>query len=104
MRLASSLPKLEVWSISGELHDDIWDAVASLRSLRRLEFSAVTYFMADGILDFIEKLEMGNTGLVLDVMNSKSKLSWVEQGLIRGKITAEIRGEFKFSHNRGNYD
>lgn len=101
VRLASSLPKLEVGSINGdELHDDIWDAVASLRSLRRLEFSAVTHFTADGIFDFIGKLGIGNKGLVLEVMNSKSKLLWVEQGLIRGKITAKV-GEI--SHNRGNY-
>ncbi|MCJ1263484.1 hypothetical protein MMC22_003354 [Lobaria immixta] len=102
-RLTSSLSKLEVLSIDGDdISDDIWDAVASLRSLQILQFSANTYFTASGILDFIERLVPGNKGLVLDVMSSKSELSRKEQGLIQEKIAKKVGGVFEFVRSRGN--
>lgn len=58
-----------------------------LRSLRRLEFSAVTHFTADGMLDFIGKLGIGNKGLVLDVMNSK------RQALVGGARENHRKGQ-----------
>ena len=102
-RLTSSLSKLEVLSIDGDdISDDVWDAVASLRSLQILQFSANTYFTASGLLDFIERLGPGNKGLVLDVMSSKSELSWKEQGLIQEKIAKKVGGVFEFVRSRGN--
>ena len=102
IRLAGSLPKLRAWSTNGNtLSDDIWDAVASLRSLQMLEFGAVTHFTADGILEFIEKLGPGNKGLILDVLNSRIRLSKKEQKLIQEKITKKVGGEFGFFYNSG---
>lgn len=102
-RIASSLPKLEVLSIQAEVTDHVWDAVASLRSLQILQFSAGTYFTASGIHDFIKKLGPGNKGLVVDVMNSKNKLSREEQGLIQENIAKKVGGKFEFVRNTGNY-
>lgn len=97
MRLARSLPKLEVWSTSGDaLTDDIWSAVASLRSLRRLVFYSVTHFTPDGILNFVEKLGPGNKGLVLDVGSSEFNFSRKKQKLIQEKFTEKIGGEWVF--------
>lgn len=97
MRLARSLPKLEVWSTSGDaLTDDIWSAVACLRSLRRLVFYSVTHFTPDGILNFVEKLGPGNKGLVLDVGSSEFNFSRKKQKLIQEKFTEKIGGEWVF--------
>lgn len=103
VRLARSLPELEVWSANGDLLDDgIWGAVASLRSLRRLNFCAPTVFTVDGILDFIDKLGPGNKGLFLDVRNSARKFSWKKQKLIQERITEKVGGEFDYYYKRGN--
>lgn len=99
VQLASSLPKLEVWSTSGcELTDYIWDEVASLRSLRTLDFGAQTIFTVNGILDFIEKLGPGNRGLFLNVRNSKKNFSREKQMLM---IDRKVGGEFDFCYDRG---
>lgn len=104
LRLASGLPKLEVWVTSGDgLTDDIWSAVASLRSLRRLVFGAATHFTPHGILDFVEQLGLGNKGLVLHVNSPPSKFSRKEQKLIQEKFTKKVEGEFKIISNRGKY-
>ena len=104
MRLARSLPKLKVWSTNGcGLTDFIWGAVASLRSLWRLRFDAVTNFTVDGILDFIEKLGPGNKGLVLNVTNSQIRLSREEQKLIQEKIAKKVGGDFGITYNKCKY-
>lgn len=106
VQLANSLPKLEVWSTSGyRLTDAIWGAVASLKSLRRLDLNALTIFTAYGIVDFIDKLGTGNKGLVLAVMNADmdSELSPREQKLIETRIARKVEGRFEFGMSRGNY-
>lgn len=95
VRLASSLPKLETWSTSGyELTDDIWDSVASLESLRRLQLDELARFTADGLLDFIEKLGPGNKGLVLGIWSVE-----IEGGLIKEKIAGKVEGRFDLISN-----
>lgn len=102
VQLANNLPKLEVWSTSGcKLTDRIWDAVASLRSLRTLDFGAQTIFTVNGILDFIEKLGPGNRGLFLNVRNSKKDFSTDRQMLIQEMIDRKVGGEFDFCYERG---
>lgn len=104
IQLARSLPKLEFWTTSGfQLTDCIWDGVATLRSLRRLDLSASTSFTADGILKFIGKLRPGNKGLVLAVMNAEmdSELSPMELSLIRDAFARKVEGRFEFTLSRG---
>lgn len=61
MELARSLPKLEsLWSSGFVFGDAIWDDIASLKSLRKLEVYALTEFTAQGIYNFITKLGRGN--------------------------------------------
>lgn len=102
-QLASSLPKLEVWSTSGyELTDRIWGGVASLRSLRTLIFDAQTIFTFGGILNcFVEQLGPGNRGLFLNVRNSGRNFSRKEQNLIQERINQKVGGEFDFCYERG---
>ena len=104
VRLANSLPKLEIWVNNGyPLTDDIWNAVASLRSLRTLIFRGLTYFTVDGILEFIEKLGPGNRGLYLGVEKSRVKYSWENQKLINARISQRVGGGFNFNYKNVIY-
>ena len=97
VRLAGSLLKLETLSIIGcMLSDDIWDAVACLRSLQTLIFGATTKFTSEGILGFIEKLGPGNEGMVLSVMlwDPESDALGESYELIKGAIAEKVRGKF----------
>lgn len=97
MQLAGSLPKLQVWSTYAcVLTDDIWDDVASLRSLRRLNLRALTGFTVDGILEFIEKLGAGNKGLVIYEMHMAKKHSRKDRDLIQDMMAKKVQGKFKF--------
>ena len=103
-KLARHLPKLEVcWTSGYGITDAIWDDVASLKSLRRLELSAQTSFTADGILGFIDKLGPGNRGFVLAIMMAEmdSDLSEQEQSLIRETMAEKVGGRFDFTLMRG---
>ena len=103
-RLACSLPKLEVWSTRvHELTEDLWDVVASLRSLRRLEVDAITYLESYRIINFIEKLGPGNNGLVLDLTNSRDSVTPHEEKKIREGIAKKVGGKFKFTYNKRKY-
>ncbi len=102
--LARYLPKLEVWWTGGyRITDDIWDDVAALKSLRRLELSAYTQFTAEGILDFVQKLGPGNKGFQLAIMmaDPDCDLTEEEQSLIRETMTEKVEGRFEFTLMRG---
>lgn len=104
VRLANSLPKLQVWMNTGyPLTDDIWNAVASLRSLRTLVFGGPTIFTVDGILDFIEELGPGNRGLFLGVGNSNVNYSRKNRKLIKERITQKVGGGFNFVYKNVLY-
>lgn len=103
-QLARRLPKLEVWWTSGYgITDAVWDDVASLESLRRLELSAQTSFTAEGILGFIQNLGPGNKGFLLAVTmaDMDSDLSEEEQSLIRETMAEKVEGRFDFTLMRG---
>lgn len=99
--LAGSLPKLEALFIGGcQLTDAIWGGVATLGSLRKLEFAALTTFTANGILGYIEKLGPGNKGLVLSIVEEfdiRNCLSESDQDLIRETIFKKVQGRFEYS-------
>ncbi|KAL8896065.1 MAG: hypothetical protein Q9207_007889 [Kuettlingeria erythrocarpa] len=98
-RLARSLPKLEGWWTSGwGVTDAIWNDIAKLKSLRRLDMAALSRFTANGILDFILNLGHGNEGLALAITNADvdCDLSEEEQSTIRESIAARVDGRFEF--------
>ena len=103
-RLARSLPKLEGWWTSGwGVTDAIWQDIAGLKFLRRLDMAAFSRFTANGILDFILNLGSGNKGLVLAVMMADvdCDLSEEEQNMIRETIAERVGGRFEFQLQRG---
>lgn len=96
MRLANSLPKLEVWSTNGRrLTNASLNAVASLRSLRAVELGGLANCSADEVLDFIEKLGPGNKSMILS-MESDSLYDKME--LIDEKIKEKVGGMFDCAH------
>ena len=104
VKLAQHLPQLENLYTSGfGITDAIWDALATLQSLRSLVFNAMTRFTLNGILDFISKLGPGNRGLLLSVMNADPdyNLGENEQSLVRDTIAAKVDGRFDFTPFRG---
>lgn len=104
-QLARSLPELEEFFTSGYgITDTIWNDVASLKFLRKLDLNAMTSFTLDGILEFISKLGPGNKGLLLAVMmaDADSNLTDEEQTLIRETLAAKVEGRFEFTLMRGN--
>lgn len=81
------------------LTDAIWNEVATLRSLRRLELEVLLMsFTVNGILDFIEKLGPGNKDLVLSVKdgNKNSEFSRAEQDLIQEMIAKKVQGSYTY--------
>ena len=102
--LARSLRRLEVWESNGyAISDDIWSDMASLKSLRRLEFNAQTRFTSDGIMDFILNLGPGNNGLLLNIamQDVDYNLTDEEQSMIRENLTSKLNGRFDFMLFRG---
>ena len=104
-QLARSLPELEEFFTSGYgITDAIWDDVASLKFLRKLDLNAMTHFTLEGMLEFISKLGHGNKGMLLAVMmaDAESNLTDEEQTLIRESLAAKVEGRFEFTLMRGN--
>lgn len=98
VQLAGHLPKLEVWSTRGfGLTDAIWGKVASLRSVRALNFGPVTSFTAEGILEFISKLGPGNKGLIL-VLGEMSigTITGAERKLIEERLAEKVGGTLEY--------
>ena len=104
--LARNLPHLEEWATSGYgISDAIWADISSLKSLRRLDLSAMTRFSTDGILDYISRLGPGNKGLNLAVMMQEVEypLSDEEISIIKERIAAEVDGRFDLQLIRGDF-
>lgn len=109
VQLASSLLKLEIWSMSGcGLTDAIWSELTPLKSLRRLEFYALASFTVDGILGFVTQLGPGNKGLVISITNvqngSELAAMWVSEWLIQDMIAQKVGGRFEFEFEKGDTD
>lgn len=105
VQLARSLPKLEVWlTAGGKLTDAIWGGVATLKSLRRLELTALMSFTTNGVLSFIKMLGPGNKGLVLDLESVDTDCDyWEEQWMLEKIFAKKIGGEFRFTVSAPGY-
>lgn len=97
-RLARSLSKLEAfWTSGSSFTDEIWRHMAGLKSLRLLEFNALTHFTTSGIVDFVTSLSEGNRGLALVLMmqDKSCDISEDDQTLIKQIIEATLDGSFQ---------
>ena len=103
-RLARDLNELKEWWTSGyNITDVIWQDVARLKSLRRLEISAWTSFTTDGLLSYIVQLDSGNNGMILSVMmaDPESSLTEQEQSIVRDALVSQVEGRFDYILARG---
>ena len=102
--LAKSLRILEVWESSGyAITDAIWSDMTCMKSLRRLEFNALTRFTSNGIMDYILNLGPGNNGLLLNIamQDVDYNLTEEEQSMIKETMTSKADGRFDFMLFRG---
>lgn len=107
MELARSLSKLEsLWSSGFGFGDAIWDDIASLKSLRKLEFYALTEFTAQGIYNFISKLGPGNKGFFLGILMEDPEYNLLpdEVSHIRELLMEKLDGKFEFSLVGGKHE
>ena len=105
VRLVQELPQLEDFGISGYGVDDgIWEDMASLHSLHRLELNAISRFTANGILDFIMNLGEGNRGLQLSInmQENESEISDQEHAIIQDTLSAKLEGRFGLTFWKGS--
>lgn len=79
--------------------DAIWDDIASLKSLQKLEFYALTEFTAQGIYNFISKLGPGNKGFSLSILMEDPEYNLLPDEIlrIREMLMEKLDGEFEFS-------
>ena len=104
IKLASSLPKLEVWVTNGGgITDDVWPDISGLKHLRRMTFMALTSFTFEGIMDFIRRLGPNNEGLILMVMMQHPfwSLSMDHQSEICDAMSRTVGGNFELALARG---
>ena len=105
-RLAQNLPKLESFATRGwGLTDRIWQDLARLKCLKRLDFNAMTSFTAQSLLGYVLGLGHGNQGFALAVMMADMDfdLKPHEQQLIRDTLAQRVGGSFEFMLLRGQY-
>ncbi|KAL8785281.1 MAG: hypothetical protein Q9195_008700 [Heterodermia aff. obscurata] len=98
-RLAQNLSKLESFVTTGwGLTDKIWQDLARLKYLKRLDFNAMTSFTARSLLAYVSELGHGNQGFALAVMMADLDfdLKPHEQQLIRNTLTKRVGGSFEF--------
>ncbi|KAF2097222.1 hypothetical protein NA57DRAFT_57816 [Rhizodiscina lignyota] len=104
--LVENLPNLQELYISGYgVTDAVLEKMSGLRSLRSVNFFAVTTFTIDGLLDFVDKLGPGNQGLsvVIDMADPESALTEEEQNLVREALVAKVGGRLEYQLLR-DYD
>ena len=105
-QLAQNLLKLESFVTTGwGLTDKIWQDLARLKYLKRLDFNAMTSFTAQSLLGYVLGLGHGNQGFALAVMMADMDfdLKSHEQQLIRDTLTKRVGGSFEFMLLRGKH-
>ena len=103
-RLARHLPKLEVLVTGGwGITDAALVEFRLLPSLKMLQFTAITKFTTQGIMEFILALGPGNMGFALSILMSDMDhdLAEHERQLIMETLATQVKGRFEFMTLRG---
>lgn len=102
--LARYLPDLRELFIGGYgISDSVLTEVAKLKHLRNVSLNGVTTFTTGGIVQFVEQLGEGNTGIVFAVDNADpdSGISPEDQDMLRELIQNKVDGRFEYQLLRG---
>lgn len=102
--LAANLTELEDLYITGnQVTDRVLPRVAALKSLKSITFGAMSLFSLEGLLNFVDSLGPGNSGIEVYVAMAEPQttehyrpLSDDEQALIREQIASRIDGRFEY--------
>lgn len=102
--LTRYLPDLRELFIGGYgISDAALTEVANLKQLKNVSFSGITTFTTKGIVQFVEQLGEGNTGLIFAVDNADpdSGIPVEEQDMLRELIQHKVDGRFEYQLLRG---
>ena len=104
--LARHLPDLEDLSVGGYgISDACLPGITTLKKLKAISFSGITTFTFEGIMDFIDQLGSGNSGLAVSVeyADPDSAISQEEQDLLRELMQTKVDGRFEYTLLRGTF-
>jgi hypothetical protein len=105
--IATNMPLLEDLWISGwSITDGIWDSLADLTYLRRLEISAFSHFTFEGVLSFLQRLDdtlQRTFYLSIMMADPTSMLAKDEeaQNMLRLEMARRVEGRFEYTLARG---
>jgi hypothetical protein len=102
-KLASHLPNLENFSISGfDIGDGVWKSIAGLRDLKMLSIYGVSNFTESGIIRYISRLQDSNKGLVLGIQaqDPDRALTPEEINSIQSALAAKVDGKLEYQLHR----
>ncbi|KAK8192509.1 hypothetical protein M8818_007679 [Zalaria obscura] len=97
--LAQSLVNLEDLYVSGYgITDNALISVSSLGNLKSANFSGLTYFTKDGLLNFVDRLGPGNQGLAVfvDAADPDRGLTDMAQDQVREALAEKVQGRFEY--------
>lgn len=88
----------DIYITGMEIKDEVLDSVATLPYLKSVEFSGISKFTADGLLQFIERLGPGNKGirLMVDMADPETLLSDDTVNLIRETLLEKAGGRLEY--------
>lgn len=101
--LAQNLSNLQDLDISGYgVSDAVWPSLAEL-PLKVINFSGITTFTEDGLLDFIDRLGDRNQGLDLSISHADPDVAIPQesQDIIREVIATKLSGKLDYVLLRG---
>lgn len=102
--LGQCMPKLENLYVGGfGCSDRALTGIADLGNLRFLTFSTLSRFTFKGIVNFIDRLGPGNTGIVISVESADSDYAITDQEVedLRKMVQDKLDGRFEYQFFRG---
>ncbi|KAH3917938.1 hypothetical protein HBI56_178390 [Parastagonospora nodorum] len=97
--ILGNLKALEDLYVNGlELNDDVLDSVAGLPNLRNVTLSGISKFTVDGLLEFVNKLDVGNSGIrvTIDMADPDTMLSDESVNMLRECLDQKTGGTLEY--------
>lgn len=104
VRIAQSLPQLEDFSFDGEIGNDSLLPIAGMHRLKTLNVNAVSHFTFEGILRFIDDLQLdpgaSHDGLRIYIMRQfgEHKISNEEERILADEVARSFEGRFEITY------
>ncbi|KAK4541173.1 hypothetical protein LTR36_008247 [Oleoguttula mirabilis] len=98
-QLARRLSRLENLYIGGYgISDSVLANIARLEYIKSVTFAGITSFTVDGLLEFVDQLPEGKSGLVVSVeaAEPESMISEERQDVVREALATKVDGRFEY--------